>query len=176
MTRWPRRQAVRVGGRRRRGADPHGDVKGHTADLLTGQDEIENAPSAEEEAAKLEDTIVVGERGPAMLVLPLYGALPQEAADRVFDQVDASQIRGCGCDEHCGDVAHRTGVKYVVDPGYVKQKGYDPERAVASLVVVPISKIAAEQRAVKSGPNRGGQCYRLYCRCFDAMAPETIQK
>jgi ATP-dependent RNA helicase DHX8/PRP22 len=151
--------------------------EGHILIFLTGQDEIENACQAlRREAAKLEDTIVVGERGPAMLVLPLYGALPQEAADRVFDQVDASQIRKVVVATNIAETSLTVpGVKYVVDPGYVKQKGYDPERAVASLVVVPISKIAAEQRAGRAGRTEAGQCYRLYSKaCFDAMAPETI--
>ena len=54
------------------------------------------------------------------------------------------------------------------------KRGYDPERA-GSLVVVPISKIAAEQRAGRAGRTEAGQCYRLYSKaCFDAMAPETI--
>ena len=111
-----------------------------------------------------------------MLVLPLYGALPQEAADRVFDAVDASQIRKVVVATNIAETSLTVpGVKYVVDPGYVKQKGYDPERAVASLVVVPISKIAAEQRAGRAGRTEAGQWYRLYSKaCFDAMAPETI--
>ena len=102
--------------------------------------------------------------------------LPQEAADRVFDAVDASQIRKVVVATNIAETSLTVpGVKYVVDPGYVKQKGYDPERAVASLVVVPISKIAAEQRAGRAGRTEAGQCYRLYSKaCFDAMAPETI--
>jgi len=62
-----------------------------------------------------------------------------------------------------------------VDPGYVKMKGYDPSRGVASLVVVPVSKVAAEQRAGRAGRTDAGQCYRLYSKaCFEALAPETI--
>ena len=32
-------------------------------------------------------------------------------------------------------------VRYVVDPGFVKQKCYNPARSMESLVVVPISKV-----------------------------------
>jgi len=46
---------------------------------------------------------------------------------------------------------------------------------VASLVVVPVSKIAAEQRAGRAGRTEAGQCYRLYSKaCFENMAPETV--
>ena len=38
-------------------------------------------------------------------------------------------------------------VRFVVDSGYVKQKTYDPNRHMESLVVVPISRVAAQQRA-----------------------------
>jgi HrpA-like RNA helicase len=38
-------------------------------------------------------------------------------------------------------------VRFVVDAGYVKQKVFDPSRGMESLVVVPVSKIAAIQRA-----------------------------
>jgi len=43
------------------------------------------------------------------------------------------------------------------------------------LVVVPVSKIAAEQRAGRAGRTEAGQCYRLYSKaCFENMAPETV--
>lgn len=67
------------------------------------------------------------------------------------------------------------GVRFVVDPGYVKQKAYDPARRMESLVVVPISKVAAQQRAGRAGRTAPGQCYRLYSRdCYAAMLNETV--
>ena len=42
-------------------------------------------------------------------------------------------------------------VRFVVDSGYVKQKTYDPTRHMESLVVVPISQVAAQQRAGRAG-------------------------
>ena len=158
MTRFgPADKRMSIGSSGRRGADPQEPERRTYIDLPDGPGrDRECVSGAEEEAAKLEDTIVVGERGPAMLVLPLYGALPQEAADRVFDAVDASQIRKVVVATNIAETQKTVpGVKYVVDPGYVKQKGYDPERAVASLVVVPISKIARTKVRV-ARPNRGG--------------------
>lgn len=67
------------------------------------------------------------------------------------------------------------GVRFVIDPGYVKQKTYDPARRMESLVIVPISQVAAQQRAGRAGRTAAGQCYRLYSRdCFAAMLGETI--
>ena len=45
-------------------------------------------------------------------------------------------------------------LRFVVDSGYVKQKTYDPSRHMESLVVVPISRVAAQQRAGDSPVHR----------------------
>jgi len=52
------------------------------------------------------------------------------------------------------------GVVYVVDPGFSKQKVYNPRIRVESLLVSPISKASARQRAGRAG--RPGKCFRLY--------------
>jgi len=67
------------------------------------------------------------------------------------------------------------GVRYVIDPGFVKQTAYDPSRGMESLVIVPISQVAAQQRAGRAGRTGPGQCFRLYARdVFNAMMPETV--
>lgn len=67
------------------------------------------------------------------------------------------------------------GIRFVIDPGYVKQKTYDPSRRMESLVVVPISKVAAQQRAGRAGRTAPGECYRLYSRdCYGTMLDETV--
>lgn len=38
------------------------------------------------------------------------------------------------------------GIRYVIDPGLVKAKAYNPRIGVESLAVVPISKAQAAQR------------------------------
>ena len=43
------------------------------------------------------------------------------------------------------------GVVYVVDPGFSKQKVYNPRIRVESLLVSPISKASARQRAGRAG-------------------------
>lgn len=54
------------------------------------------------------------------------------------------------------------GIYYVVDPGFVKQKIYNPKSGMDSLVVTPISQAQAKQRAGRAGRTGPGKCYRLY--------------
>lgn len=54
------------------------------------------------------------------------------------------------------------GIVYVVDPGFSKQKVYNPRMRVESLLVSPISKASAKQRAGRAGRTRPGKCFRLY--------------
>ena len=54
------------------------------------------------------------------------------------------------------------GVVYVIDPGFSKQNVYNPRIRVESLLVTPISKASARQRAGRAGRTRPGKCFRLY--------------
>ncbi|ONI31039.1 hypothetical protein PRUPE_1G288500 [Prunus persica] len=55
-----------------------------------------------------------------------------------------------------------SGIKYVIDPGLVKARYYDPNKGLESLVVVPISKAQALQRSGRAGREGPGKCFRLY--------------
>merc|ERR1719253_1766309 len=54
------------------------------------------------------------------------------------------------------------GIVYVVDPGFSKQKVYNPRIRVESLLVSPISRASARQRAGRAGRTKPGKCFRLY--------------
>ncbi|VDN17686.1 unnamed protein product, partial [Gongylonema pulchrum] len=54
------------------------------------------------------------------------------------------------------------GVVFVIDPGFSKQKVYNPRIRVESLLVCPISKASAMQRAGRAGRTKPGKCFRLY--------------
>ena len=49
------------------------------------------------------------------------------------------------------------GVVYVVDPGFSKQKVYNPRLRIESLLVSPISKASAKQRSGRAGRTREGK-------------------
>lgn len=66
------------------------------------------------------------------------------------------------------------GVVYVIDSLHVKTKVYDSRRSLESLVVQPVSKSAAHQRAGRAGRVRAGQCYRLCTKeDFDSLCCEN---
>ncbi|CAL5006930.1 unnamed protein product [Urochloa decumbens] len=54
------------------------------------------------------------------------------------------------------------GIKYVIDPGFCKIKSYNPRTGMESLLINPISKASANQRAGRSGRTGPGKCFRLY--------------
>lgn len=62
----------------------------------------------------------------------------------------------------------------VVDPGFSKQKVYNPKIRVESLLVSPISRASAKQRAGRAGRTQPGKCFRLYTeRSFRGDLQET---
>ncbi|CRK43459.1 hypothetical protein BN1723_019192, partial [Verticillium longisporum] len=66
------------------------------------------------------------------------------------------------------------GIVYVVDPGFSKQKIYNPRIRVESLLVSPISKASAQQRAGRAGRTKPGKCFRLYTE--QAFKKELIEQ
>ena len=52
--------------------------------------------------------------------------------------------------------------QYVIDPGFVKQNSYNPRSGMESLMVTPVSKASAKQRAGRAGRTAPGMCFRLY--------------
>lgn len=50
----------------------------------------------------------------------------------------------------------------VIDPGFAKQNNFSSRTGMESLMVVPISKASANQRAGRAGRTAPGKCFRLY--------------
>lgn len=63
------------------------------------------------------------------------------------------------------------GIVFVIDCAFVKLRAYNPKTAIESLVVMPISKASASQRAGRGGRYRSGKCFRLYTGMF---LPATV--
>ena len=49
---------------------------------------------------------------------------------------------------------------YVIDPGFNKQNSYNARTGMESLIVVPVSKASANQRAGRAGRVAAGKCFR----------------
>ncbi len=179
------------------------DDDGHILVFLTGSDEIEKACYLLNQALQEERSNNGLHRVPdkELIILPLYSALSNDDQVKVFqkptilyDQWLQKQRKERGYTSHGGvtkypriirkvvistNIAETSitvpHVRYVIDAGFVKQKVFDPSRGLESLIVVPVSKISALQRAGRAGRTGPGHCYRLYSsECFDNFNDETI--
>jgi pre-mRNA-splicing factor ATP-dependent RNA helicase DHX15/PRP43 len=136
--------------------------------FLTGEEEIEDACRK----IKLEADDLINQDpdhvGPLTCV-PLYSALPPQQQQRIFDPAppprtpDGPLGRKVVISTNIAETSLTIdGIVYVVDPGFSKQKVYNPRIRVESLLVSPISKASAQQRAGRAGRTRPGKCFRLY--------------
>ena len=131
--------------------------------FLTGEEEIEQAcKEIRAEVKKLGSD--VGD----MLVVPLYSSLPPAQQQRIFEPAPPKNKKGvagrkCVVATNIAETSLTIdGIVYVIDPGFAKQKMYNPRLRVESLLVSPISKASAKQRAGRAGRTRPGKCFRLY--------------
>ncbi|KAJ7219180.1 P-loop containing nucleoside triphosphate hydrolase protein [Mycena pura] len=136
--------------------------------FLTGEEEIEDACRK----IKLEADDLINQDpdsvGP-LICIPLYSSLPPQQQQRIFDPAPPARSGGGPPGRKIvvsTNIAETSltidGIVYVVDPGFSKQKVYNPRIRVESLLVSPISKASAQQRAGRAGRTRPGKCFRLY--------------
>lgn len=140
--------------------EPPGDI----LIFLTGEDEIEDSVRKIQDGTRhLEPT------SGGTIVLPLYSSLPPAKQQRVFRPPPPPQrpnyppTRKIICATNVAETSLTIdGVVYVVDPGFSKQKIYNPRVRVESLLIQAISRASAKQRAGRAGRTKPGKCYRLY--------------
>lgn len=136
--------------------------------FLTGEEEIEDACRK----IKIEADDLINQDpdsvGP-LVCIPLYSSLPPQQQQRIFDPApgpsrpDGPPGRKVVVSTNIAETSLTIdGIVYVVDPGFSKQKVYNPRIRVESLLVSPISKASAQQRAGRAGRTRPGKCFRLY--------------
>jgi pre-mRNA-splicing factor ATP-dependent RNA helicase DHX15/PRP43 len=136
--------------------------------FLTGEEEIEDACRKIKLGADdlvNQDPYFVG----PLSCIPIYSTLSPQQQQRVFDDPPRS-TRPEGPPGRKVVVATNIaetsltvdGIVYVVDPGFSVSKVYNPRIRVEVLLVSPISKASAQQRAGRVGRTRPGKCFRLY--------------
>ncbi|TNY22825.1 P-loop containing nucleoside triphosphate hydrolase protein [Rhodotorula diobovata] len=132
--------------------------------FLTGEEEIEDACRK----IMVEADQLPHQFGP-LKAIPLYSSLPPQQQQRIFDKAppprtpDGPPGRKVVISTNIAETSLTIdGIVYVVDPGFSKQKIYNPRIRVESLLVSPISKASANQRAGRAGRTRPGKCFRLY--------------
>ncbi|KAK9803173.1 hypothetical protein WJX72_009006 [[Myrmecia] bisecta] len=132
---------------------PAGDV----LIFLTGQEEIE----ACEELLK-QRTRGMGTKIGELIIAPIYANLPSELQAKIFETTPAGARKIVLATNIAETSLTIDGIKYVIDPGFCKQNSYNPRSGMESLIVTPISKASANQRAGRAGRTSPGKCFRLY--------------
>ncbi|OEL31910.1 putative pre-mRNA-splicing factor ATP-dependent RNA helicase DEAH2 [Dichanthelium oligosanthes] len=140
--------------------EPAGDI----LVFLTGEEEIEDA------CRKINKEINnMGDQVGPVKVVPLYSTLPPAMQQKIFEAAPAPLKEGGPPGRKIvvsTNIAETSltidGIVYVIDPGFSKQKVYNPRIRVESLLVSPISKASAHQRAGRAGRTQPGKCFRLY--------------
>lgn len=132
--------------------------------FLTGEEEIEDACSRIRKELGL-----LGPEIPELRPIPLYSSLPPYMQQRIFDPAPPARYAGGPVGRKliiATNIAETSltidGIVYVIDPGFSKQKVYNPRIRVESLLVTSISRASAQQRSGRAGRTRPGKCFRLY--------------
>ncbi|KAG8789977.1 putative ATP-dependent RNA helicase dhr2 [Ceratobasidium sp. 428] len=135
-------------------SQPPGDI----LVFLAGQEDIENLEkSIQTYTAKLPPN--------TLLVCPMYAALPTHQQTRIFQPPPKGERKIILSTNIAETSITIPGVKYVVDSGMCKEKGYQSHGAgtgIETLTLRPISKSSAIQRAGRAGREGPGLCFRLY--------------
>lgn len=115
--------------------------------FLTGEQEIEDACNRLRLGA--------GDFGPdvgELVVYPLYSSLPPDKQRLIFNEAPGPRRQGGPPGRKIvvsTNIAETSltidGIVYVIDPGFAKQKVYNPRIRVESLLVSPISKVRASR-------------------------------
>lgn len=131
--------------------------KGDILVFLTGQEEIETA----DEILK-QRTAGLGTKVGELIILPIYSTLPSDMQAKIFEDAPPGARKVVLATNIAETSLTINGIVYVIDPGFSKQKSYNPRTGMESLIVTPISKASSNQRAGRAGRVAPGKCFRLY--------------
>ncbi|XP_020595099.1 pre-mRNA-splicing factor ATP-dependent RNA helicase DEAH1-like, partial [Phalaenopsis equestris] len=125
--------------------------------FLTGQEEIETIDEI------LKHRISgFGTKIAELIICPIFANLPTELQAKIFEPTPEGARKVVLATNIAETSLTIDGIKYVVDPGFCKIKSYNPRTGMESLLINPISKASAMQRAGRSGRTGPGKCFRLY--------------
>jgi ATP-dependent RNA helicase DDX35 len=167
--------------------------------FLTGQEEIESTVQLlDEKLRTMQSTMKT-------CVLPLYANLPMDQQQLVFQTLPKDTRKIIISTNVAETSITIDGIVYVVDCGFVKVppilspfdssspfffffssdlckqiRAYNSWLGIETLLVTPVSKAEAKQRAGRAGRSRPGKCYRLYSeeayKALSAKAVPEIQR
>lgn len=142
------------------------ETEGDILCFLPGEGEIRRTADAIGEAFRTRGDL------PDAEILPLYGSLPKEDQDRVFDSSPRRKvILATSIAETSLTIP---GITCVIDSGLMRVPRFSPATGMSGLVTLPLSRDRAEQRRGRAGRVRAGVCYRLWDEGMDAVRPSKM--
>lgn len=123
----------------------------------------------------------IGPHLPKLMAIPLYGALPHEAQQRIFERAPPNTRKVIIATNIAETSITVPGVRFVIDGGKEKRKDFKPSLGLEALLAKQISKSSATQRKGRAGREAAGKCWRLYTKSTydddfeDATAPEILR-
>lgn len=105
-------------------------------------------------------------------VLPLYGSLPKEAQDRVFEKSEKRKVILSTSIAETSVTLE--GITCVIDSGLMRVPKFNASTGMSGLVTLPLSLDRAEQRRGRAGRVREGTCYRLWNENENLIRPKKM--
>uniref|UniRef100_I1Q087 RNA helicase n=2 Tax=Oryza glaberrima TaxID=4538 RepID=I1Q087_ORYGL len=138
--------------------------------FLTGQEEIESLDRLIQERARQ-----LPPQRSKIWTTPIYSSLPSEQQMNAFKPAPAGTRKVVLATNIAETSVTIPGIKYVIDPGMVKARAYNPVTGMESLIIIPVSKAQALQRSGRAGREGPGKCYRLFQESeFDKLVDSTV--
>ncbi|KAK6931345.1 Helicase, C-terminal [Dillenia turbinata] len=138
--------------------------------FLTGQEEIESVEGLVKQRLQQ-----LPEARRKLVPVPIFSSLPSEQQMKVFTPAPSGFRKVILATNIAETSVTIPGIKYVVDPGLVKARSFNPVTGIESLVIVPTSKAQALQRSGRAGREGPGKCFRLYMESeFEKLADSTV--
>lgn len=105
-------------------------------------------------------------------VLSLYGSLPKEAQDRVFEFSEKRKVILATSIAETSVTLE--GITCVIDSGLMRVPKFNSSTGMSGLVTLPLSLDRAEQRRGRAGRVREGTCYRLWNENENLIRPKKM--
>lgn len=133
------------------------ETQGDILVFLPGEREIRNS---QEKLSDIEGNIEI---------LPLYGSLPKEEQDKVFENFGRRKvILSTSIAETSLTIP---GIACVIDSGLMRVSKFSPATGMSALNTLPISLDRAIQRQGRAGRVMNGVCYKLWTETKEASLP-----
>ncbi|KAG1521224.1 hypothetical protein G6F52_006935 [Rhizopus delemar] len=133
--------------------EPAGDI----LVFMTGREEIDTVVGEIYDRGK-----TLPKNSLSIMPLPLYAGLTVEEQLQVFDPTPKYSRKVIVSTNIAEASVTLEGIVYVIDVGFVKIRAHNPKTGMEALVVTPVSKASALQRAGRAGRVRPGKTFRLY--------------